>query len=99
MTIKLYDKDAYQTIFEAQVITCTKRENDYDIVLDQTLFFPEEGGQTCDHGTLNDVEVIDVQIINIPTLLFQEVLKERLISIIVIIICKIIVVNMFYQDL
>ena len=64
MTIKLYDKDAYQTIFEAQVITCTKRENDYDIVLDQTLFFPEEGGQTCDHGTLNDVEVIDVQIIN-----------------------------------
>ena len=61
MTIKLYDKDAYQTIFEAQVITCTKRENDYDIVLDQTLFFPEEGGQTCDHGTLNDVEVIDVK--------------------------------------
>ena len=48
MTIKLYDKDAYLTIFEAQVITCTKRENDYDIVLDQTLFFPEEGGQTCD---------------------------------------------------
>ena len=81
MTIKLYDKDAYQTIFEAQVITCTKRENDYDIVLDQTLFFPEEGGQTCDRGTLNDVEVIDVQII------------------IVIIICKIIVVNMFYQGL
>ena len=34
MTIKLYDKDAYQTIFEAQVITCTKRENDYDIVLE-----------------------------------------------------------------
>ena len=41
MTIKLYDKDAYLTIFEAQVITCTKRENDYDIVLDQTLFFSE----------------------------------------------------------
>ena len=64
MTVKLYDKDAYQTVFEAQVITCTKRENDYDIILDQTLFFPEEGGQTCDRGTLNDVEVIDVQIIN-----------------------------------
>ena len=95
MTIKLYDKDAYQTIFEAQVITCTKRENDYDIVLDQTLFFPEEGGQTCDHGTLNDVEVIDVQIIN------QEIhhYTNAPISIIVIIICKIIVVNMFYQYL
>lgn len=64
MTVKLYDQDAYQTVFEAQVITCTKRENDYDVVLDQTLFFPEEGGQTCDRGTLNEVEVIDVQIIN-----------------------------------
>lgn len=104
MTIKLYDKDAYQTIFEAQVITCTKRENDYDIVLDQTLFFPEEGGQTCDHGTLMMLKSLMYKssikkFIIIPMLLFQEVLKERLISIIVIIICKIIVVNMFYQDL
>lgn len=32
--------------------------------MDQTLFFPEEGGQTCDKGTLNDIEVVDVQIIN-----------------------------------
>lgn len=64
MTIKLYDLDAYQTTFEANVLSCTKREKDYDVILDQTLFFPEEGGQTCDQGTLNDVRVNDVQIIN-----------------------------------
>lgn len=64
MTIKLYDLDAYQNEFEAQVISCTKRENDYDLILDQTLFFPEEGGQTCDRGTLNGIDVIDVQIID-----------------------------------
>ena len=43
MTIKLYDLDAYQTTFEATVLSCTKREKDYDVILDQTLFFPEEG--------------------------------------------------------
>lgn len=64
MTIKLYDLNAYQSEFEAQVISCTKRENDYDLILDQTLFFPEEGGQTCDRGTLNGIDVIDVQIID-----------------------------------
>ena len=64
MTIKLYDLDAYQTTFEANVLSCTKREKDYDVILDQTLFFPEEGGQTCDQGTLNDVRVNDVQIID-----------------------------------
>lgn len=64
MTIKLYDLDAYQTTFEATVLSCTKREKDYDVILDQTLFFPEEGGQTCDQGTLNDVRVHDVQIID-----------------------------------
>jgi alanyl-tRNA synthetase len=30
--------------------------------LDQTLFFPEEGGQTPDKGTINGIAVTDVQI-------------------------------------
>ncbi|MGM9913463.1 alanyl-tRNA editing protein [Floccifex sp.] len=62
MTTKLYDLNAYQTTFNANVLNCTKYEDKYDIILDQTCFFPEEGGQTCDLGTLNDIEVIDVQI-------------------------------------
>lgn len=36
----------------------------YKLILDQTLFFPEEGGQTPDKGTINGMEVIDVQIKN-----------------------------------
>ncbi len=36
----------------------------YKFILDQTLFFPEEGGQTPDKGTINGYEVIDVQINN-----------------------------------
>lgn len=64
MTLKLYEQEGYQTTFHAHVISCIKKNELYDIILDQTLFFPEEGGQTCDKGTLNGIEVVDVQIIN-----------------------------------
>lgn len=64
MTKKLYEEKPYQTTFKAQVLSCTKIDDTYDILLDQTLFFPKEGGQTCDQGTLNDIPVIDVQIQN-----------------------------------
>ena len=57
-TKKLYYDDAYATRFTAQVVSCTGS----DVVLDQTLFFPEEGGQSADRGVLNGCEVIDVQI-------------------------------------
>ena len=47
-TIRLYDADAYQTEFEATVLACEKVEKKdgrvYQVWLDQTLFFPEEGG-------------------------------------------------------
>lgn len=61
-TKKLYDIDAYATSFEARVVSCEKTENGYAVMLDQTLFFPEEGGQTPDKGTLNGIDVLDVQI-------------------------------------
>lgn len=64
MTLKLYEQEPYQTTFHAHVVSCVKKDELYDIILDQTLFFPEEGGQTCDQGTLNDVKVHDVQIID-----------------------------------
>lgn len=62
-TIKLYDRDAYATEFEAKVLSCEAQEDAiYSVVLDQTLFFPEEGGQTPDKGILGGREVLDVQI-------------------------------------
>ena len=64
MTLKLYEQEPYQTTFHAYVVSCVKKNELYDILLDKTLFFPEEGGQTCDKGTLNGIDVVDVQIIN-----------------------------------
>ena len=63
MTEKLYDKDAYLKEFTATVTGSFKEENGlFKIVLDKTAFFPEEGGQTPDKGTINDIDVLDVQI-------------------------------------
>ncbi|MEF8888038.1 MAG: alanine--tRNA ligase, partial [Haloarculaceae archaeon] len=45
-----------------------ERETVYDVVLDQTMFYPEGGGQPADHGTLTTqdgdvtVDVTDVQV-------------------------------------
>lgn len=66
-TIKLYDEDAYAVSFQAAVVDVTsKKNNTIDIVLDRTLFFPEEGGQNSDIGTISILgcvyKVIDVQL-------------------------------------
>lgn len=66
-TIKLYDMDAYATEFEADIICCEPNKADdkrFDIILNQTLFFPEEGGQSPDMGILGGYRVVDVQIKN-----------------------------------
>ena len=56
-TIKLYDNDAYVAEFEASVIDCAEENGKYNIILDRTAFFPEEGGQTADTGFIGDVAV------------------------------------------
>ena len=62
ITKKLYDTDSYLKEFTATVVSCEqKNDTTYRIVLDQTAFFPEGGGQTGDLGWLNDVEVIDTR--------------------------------------
>lgn len=65
-TLRLYDADAYATEFDAVVLSCEKltdkKHTTYAVILDQTLFFPEEGGQSPDKGTLNERNVLDVQI-------------------------------------
>lgn len=66
-TIKLYDRDAYAIEFEADIISCEPNKADdkqFDIILNQTLFFPEEGGQSPDMGILDGYSVVDVQIKN-----------------------------------
>ena len=61
MTEKLYYVDAYIKEFESSVVSCEKVGALYDVVLKETAFFPEEGGQYSDKGTIDGVSVVDVK--------------------------------------
>ncbi len=64
MTEKIYDFDSYIKEFDGVVTDCKKTDKGYEIILDRTAFFPEEGGQCSDKGILNGIPVTDVQIRN-----------------------------------
>ena len=64
-TKKLYDEAPYDREFRAAIQDVVKTKNGKTgLILDQTLFFPEEGGQSCDKGTLGGFDVIHVSIEN-----------------------------------
>ena len=63
-TDRIYEKDSSVSFFEATVLSCDGGEGEYKTVLDRTAFFPTGGGQSCDLGTLNGIEVTDVHIEN-----------------------------------
>ena len=56
-----YYRDSYLTEYESQVVSCEKQDKGYAVVLSDTIFYPEGGGQKCDTGYLDDVRVFDVQ--------------------------------------
>ena len=65
-TICLYDSQPYEVAFEATVLSCESLQREqatvYEVVLDRTMFFPEQGGQTPDQGTLGGAKILDVRI-------------------------------------
>ena len=60
-TRKLYYENCMEKTFEATVLSCEKTDKGYAVVLDQTAFYPEVGGQAWDLGTLADVAVLEVR--------------------------------------
>ena len=62
MTEKLFDVLPYETGFDAHVLNAENDGRDCLVILDRTLFFPEEGGQLADTGKLDGKTVSDVQI-------------------------------------
>lgn len=57
---KLYYDSPYIREFEATVVSCEKGKKGYEVVLDQTAFYPEGGGQPTDTGVLGGVKVLEV---------------------------------------
>jgi alanyl-tRNA synthetase len=75
-TKKLYETDGMLFTFRANIIETRSTENGYAIVLDQTAFFPEGGGQTSDKGYIGTARVSDVQIRDGEILHYVDQLPE-----------------------
>jgi alanyl-tRNA synthetase len=59
-TKRLYFENPYQVEFEAQVIRKIIHEQKPALILDQTCFYPESGGQPCDKGQIDGINVLKV---------------------------------------
>lgn len=59
-TIRLFKENVYKKEAEAVITSLSWQEGKFILTLDQTIFFPEGCGQTCDLGTIAGFEVSDV---------------------------------------
>jgi alanyl-tRNA synthetase len=64
VTRLLYHHQAHLKTFDATVLRHTQWQGQSAVVLDETAFYPEAGGQMADRGTLAGLLVTDVQIDN-----------------------------------
>jgi alanyl-tRNA synthetase len=59
-TERLYYTDSYLFEFDAIVRDVVRKEDQWEVTLDRTAFYPTSGGQPYDTGTLGDARVLDV---------------------------------------
>ena len=60
-TKKLYYEDSHRKTFSATVLACAETKGGWEVILNQTAFYPTGGGQNCDLGTLAAANVLDVK--------------------------------------
>ena len=63
-TRRLFYEDVYIREFEAIVLSCEEKDGKYYVILNETAFYPEGGGQPADKGTIENIPVIDVQYVD-----------------------------------
>ncbi|SCJ92722.1 Alanine--tRNA ligase [uncultured Eubacterium sp.] len=59
-TIRRFKEDVYLKGCTAKITALSDKDGHVHITLDQTIFFPTGGGQSCDIGTIANLPIIDV---------------------------------------
>ena len=57
---KLFYEDQYIKNFIAEIEEIKEVDDKYHVLLNKTAFFPGGGGQYCDLGTIDNIDVIDI---------------------------------------
>lgn len=57
---KLFYENQYISSWETNIESIEKKDNKYFVVLSETAFYPEGGGQPSDKGTIDGIEVLDL---------------------------------------
>src|SRR4051812_35083184 len=57
---RLYYTDSYLVEFDAVVRDIARKDEQWEVVLDRTAFYPTSGGQPFDTGAIGDARVLDV---------------------------------------
>lgn len=73
-TVKLYQQDVYLRSCESCILSIQEDT----VLLDQTVFFPVGGGQSCDLGTIDGIQVTDVY--EQDNLVYHRVVSARSLS-------------------
>lgn len=61
MSTPAYERDPFATALETRILACGEDHGRPFVLLEDTVFYPEGGGQPCDLGTVNGVAVVEVQ--------------------------------------
>ncbi len=56
-----YEREPYLTELHVEVVSAGDEEGRPFVILDDTILYPEGGGQPADHGLVDEVPVVDVQ--------------------------------------